>query len=59
LLPKVFFYHKVIGFMLFDDKREVGLIWNGKASEVTNIFLSLYGERTDGQTAKNTTANGR
>ena len=26
-------------FMLFDDKREVELVWNGKTSEVTNIFL--------------------
>lgn len=26
-------------FMLFDDKREVELIWNGKSNEVTNIVL--------------------
>jgi adenine specific DNA methylase Mod len=26
-------------FLLFDDKREVELIWNGKTSEVTNIVL--------------------
>lgn len=26
-------------FMLFDDKREVELVWNGKTSEVTNIIL--------------------
>lgn len=26
-------------FMLFDDKREVELIWNGKTNEVTNIVL--------------------
>lgn len=26
-------------FMLFDDKREVELVWNGKTSEVTNIVL--------------------
>ncbi len=26
-------------FMLFDDKREVELVWNGKTSEVTNIAL--------------------
>lgn len=26
-------------FLLFDDKREVELIWNGKSSEVTNIVL--------------------
>ncbi len=25
--------------MLFDDKREVELIWNGKTSDVTNIVL--------------------
>jgi len=26
-------------FLLFDDKREVALVWNGKTSEVTNIVL--------------------
>src|SRR3989338_1411874 len=26
-------------FMLFDDKREVELVWNGKTSEVTNAVL--------------------
>ncbi len=26
-------------FMLFDDKRAVELVWNGKTSEVTNIVL--------------------
>jgi len=26
-------------FMLFGDKREVELVWNGKTSEVTNIVL--------------------
>lgn len=26
-------------FLLFDDKREVELVWNGKKSEVTNIVL--------------------
>ncbi|MBV6467581.1 MAG: hypothetical protein PGMFKBFP_02949 [Anaerolineales bacterium] len=26
-------------FLLFDDKREVELIWNGKSNEVTNIVL--------------------
>ena len=26
-------------FMLFDDKREVELVWNDKTSEVTNIVL--------------------
>ncbi len=26
-------------FLLFDDKREVELIWNGKTSDVTNIVL--------------------
>ncbi len=26
-------------FILFDDKREVELVWNGKTSEVTNIVL--------------------
>ena len=26
-------------FLLFDDKREVELIWNGKTNEVTNFVL--------------------
>ena len=26
-------------FLLFDDKREVELVWNGKTNEVTNIVL--------------------
>jgi hypothetical protein len=26
-------------FLLFDDKREVELVWNGKTSEVTNVVL--------------------
>ena len=26
-------------FHLFDDKKEVELVWNGKSSEVTNIVL--------------------
>jgi hypothetical protein len=26
-------------FILFDDKREVELLWNGKTDEVTNIVL--------------------
>jgi len=26
-------------FLLFDDKREVELIWNGKSNEVTNVVL--------------------
>ena len=26
-------------FLLFEDKREVELVWNGKTSEVCNIFL--------------------
>ena len=26
-------------FLLFDDKREVELVWNGKTSEVCNIVL--------------------
>jgi hypothetical protein len=26
-------------FLLFADKREVELVWNGKTSEVTNIVL--------------------
>ena len=26
-------------FMLFDDKREVELVWNGKTNEITNTVL--------------------
>ena len=26
-------------FLLFEDKREVELVWNGKSSEVCNIIL--------------------
>jgi len=26
-------------FMLFADKREVELVWNGKTNEVTNVVL--------------------
>jgi hypothetical protein len=26
-------------FLLFADKREVELVWNGKANEVTNVVL--------------------
>ena len=26
-------------FLLFEDKREVELVWNGKASEVCNVVL--------------------
>ena len=26
-------------FLLFEDKREVELVWNGKSSEVSNIVL--------------------
>ena len=26
-------------FLLFEDKREVELVWNGKTSEVSNIIL--------------------
>src|SRR5205809_7032511 len=26
-------------FLLFDDKREVELVWNGKTSEVCNVVL--------------------
>lgn len=33
-------------FLLFDDKREVELIWNGKTNEVTNI-VTFSGDRTD------------
>jgi hypothetical protein len=29
-------------FLLFEDKREVELVWNGKTSEVCNIMLPLF-----------------
>jgi adenine-specific DNA-methyltransferase len=28
-------------FVLFEDKREVELVWNGKSNEVSNIVLPL------------------
>jgi hypothetical protein len=27
-------------FLLFNDKREVELVWNGKTSEVCNVVIS-------------------
>jgi hypothetical protein len=30
-------------FLLFDDKREVELVWNGKTSEVCNVVLPFPG----------------
>ncbi len=29
-------------FLLFEDKREVELVWNGKTSEVCNIVKLIY-----------------
>lgn len=28
-------------FLLFEEKREVELVWNGKTNEVTNVTLPL------------------
>jgi hypothetical protein len=39
-------------FLLFDDKREVELIWNGKNSEVTNIVLPFQVSEQVGEPRK-------
>ena len=31
-------------FLLFEEKREVELVWNGKTSEVCNIVLPFQGK---------------
>ncbi|HLG28821.1 MAG TPA: hypothetical protein VI387_01305 [Candidatus Brocadiales bacterium] len=31
-------------FLLFEEKREVELVWNGKANEVCNIVLPFQGQ---------------
>lgn len=36
-------------FLLFDDKREVELVWNGKTNEVCNVVLPP-GDRAGGRT---------
>ena len=42
-------------FLLFDDKREVELVWNGKTNEVTNIVLPFQIiEQIDEPRAENT-----
>ena len=39
-------------FLLFEDKREVELVWNGKTSEVCNIVLLIrFTERKNGRDA--------
>ena len=30
-------------FLLFGDKREVELVWNGKTNEVTNVVFAFSG----------------
>ena len=35
-------------FLLFDDKREVELVWNGKTNEVCNV--AVPGDRAGGRT---------
>jgi hypothetical protein len=32
-------------FLLFEDKREVELVWNGKTNEVTNVVLPFQVKR--------------
>ncbi len=32
-------------FLLFDDKREVELVWNGKSNEVRNV-VDIFGNGT-------------
>src|SRR5208283_5123976 len=40
-------------FLLFDEKREVELVWNGKTNEVTNIVLPFQViEQVDGPRAE-------
>ena len=31
-------------FLLFEEKREVELVWNGKTSEVCNVVLPFQGK---------------
>jgi hypothetical protein len=38
-------------FLLFEDKREVELVWNGKTSEVCNIVLPFQVRRKIGDVA--------
>ncbi len=41
-------------FLLFDDKREVELVWNGKTNEVCNVFLPFQTiEQVDEPRAEN------
>lgn len=35
-------------FLLFEDKREVELVWNRKSSEVSSIVLPFPGDRAGG-----------
>ncbi len=39
-------------FLLFEDKREVELVWNGKTSEVCNIVLPFQVIEQHAETAK-------
>ncbi|HDL01704.1 MAG TPA: site-specific DNA-methyltransferase, partial [candidate division Zixibacteria bacterium] len=42
-------------FLLFEDKKEVELVWNGKISEVTNVVLPFQTiEVVDEPRAENT-----
>jgi len=45
-------------FLLFGDKREVELVWNGKTNEVTNVVLPFQViEQVDEPRAENDTKN--
>jgi len=39
-------------FLLFEDKREVELVWNGKTNDVCNIVLPFQGDRAGGRAAR-------
>ena len=36
---KRYLTRKIQNFLLFDNKRQVELLWNGKSDEVTNVVL--------------------
>ena len=47
-------------FLLFDDKREVGLVWNGKTNEVCNVVLPFQTiEHVDEPRSEDDTARAR
>ena len=46
-------------FLLFGDKREVELVWNGKTSEVCNIVLPFSGNCHEHRTEHGCSHRGR